>query len=116
LLRPALDARRLSSAAALRDRRNGRLARACGLVTARQMPGTAKGVLFVTLEDETGCVNVIVRPELLERQRRETLDSQLLAVSGVWQCESDVRHLVAQYLEDLTPLIAGLRTESREFH
>ncbi|AOJ70086.1 MULTISPECIES: error-prone DNA polymerase [Burkholderia] len=116
LLRPALDARRLSSAAALRDRRNGQLARACGLVTARQMPGTAKGVLFVTLEDETGCVNVIVRPELLERQRRETLDSRLLAVSGVWQCESDVRHLVAQYLEDLTPLIAGLRTESREFH
>ncbi|AOJ02987.1 DNA polymerase [Burkholderia mayonis] len=116
LLRPELDARRLSSAAALRDRRNGRLARACGLVTARQMPGTAKGVLFVTLEDETGCVNVIVRPELLERQRRETLDSRLLAVSGVWQCESDVRHLVAQYLEDLTPLIAGLRTESREFH
>ncbi|WP_143295861.1 OB-fold nucleic acid binding domain-containing protein, partial [Burkholderia pseudomallei] len=99
-----------------RARRTGRLARACGLVTARQMPGTAKGVLFVTLEDETGCVNVIVRPELLERQRRETLDSQLLAVSGVWQCESDVRHLVAQYLEDLTPLIAGLRTESREFH
>ncbi|WP_063532916.1 error-prone DNA polymerase [Burkholderia sp. MSMB1589WGS] len=116
LLRPALDARRLSSAAALRDRRNGQLARACGLVTARQMPGTAKGVLFVTLEDETGSVNVIVRPELLERQRRETLDSRLLAVSGVWQCESDVRHLVAQYLEDLTPLIAGLRTESREFH
>ena len=82
----------------------------------RQMPGTAKGVMFMTLEDETGCVNLIVRPELLARQRRETLDSRLLAVSGVWQVASDVRHLVAQHFEDLTPLLGGLRTSSREFH
>ncbi|MBR8310090.1 error-prone DNA polymerase [Burkholderia cenocepacia] len=116
LLRPALRARRLSSAAELRDRPDGRLARACGLVTARQMPGTAKGVIFMTLEDETGCVNVIVRPELLARQRREALDSRLLAASGVWQVVSDVRHLVAQHFEDLTPLLGGLRTSSREFH
>ena len=116
LLRPALRARRLSSAAELHDRPDGRLARACGLVTARQMPGTAKGVMFMTLEDETGCVNLIVRPELLARQRRETLDSRLLAASGVWQVASDVRHLVVQYFEDLTPLLGGLRTSSREFH
>ncbi|KUZ78801.1 DNA polymerase [Burkholderia ubonensis] len=116
LLRPALRERRLSSAAELRDRPDGRLARACGLVTARQMPGTAKGVMFMTLEDETGCVNLIVRPELLARQRRETLDSRLLAASGVWQVVSDVRHLVAQHFEDLTPLLGGLRTSSREFH
>ncbi|KVE38780.1 error-prone DNA polymerase [Burkholderia sp. TSV86] len=116
LLRAVLDARRLSSAQALRACRDGRLARACGLVTARQMPSTAKGVLFVTLEDETGCVNVIVKPELLERQRRETLDSQLLAVSGVWQSDHGVAHLVAQYLEDLTALLGDLRTSSREFH
>ncbi|AIO25004.1 error-prone DNA polymerase [Burkholderia cepacia] len=116
LLRSELRARRLSSAAELHDRPDGRLARACGLVTARQMPGTAKGVMFMTLEDETGCVNLIVRPELLARQRRETLDSRLLAVSGVWQVASDVRHLVAQHFEDLTPLLGGLRTSSREFH
>ncbi|AOI79715.1 error-prone DNA polymerase [Burkholderia sp. NRF60-BP8] len=116
LLRPALRARRLSSAAELRDRPDGRLARACGIVISRQMPGTAKGVIFMTLEDETGCVNVIVRPELLARQRREALDSQLLAASGVWQVVSDVRHLVAQHFEDLTPLLGGLRTSSREFH
>ncbi|KVM61350.1 DNA polymerase [Burkholderia ubonensis] len=116
LLRPALRERRLSSAAELHDRPDGRLARACGLVTARQMPGTAKGVMFMTLEDETGCVNLIVRPELLARQRRETLDSRLLAASGVWQVVSDVRHLVAQHFEDLTPLLGGLRTSSREFH
>ncbi|KKL36953.1 DNA polymerase [Burkholderia contaminans FFH2055] len=116
LLRPELRVRRLSSAAELHDRPDGRLARACGLVTARQMPGTAKGVMFMTLEDETGCVNLIVRPELLARQRRETLDSRLLAASGVWQVASDVRHLVVQHFEDLTPLLGGLRTSSREFH
>ncbi|MBU9556424.1 error-prone DNA polymerase [Burkholderia multivorans] len=116
LLRPALRARRLSSAAELRDRPDGRLARACGIVISRQMPGTSNGVMFMTLEDETGCVNVIVRPELLARQRRETLDSQLLAASGVWQVVSDVRHLVAQHFEDLTPLLGGLRTSTREFH
>ena len=116
LLRSELRARRLSSAAELHDRPDGRLARACGLVTARQMPGTAKGVMFMTLEDETGCVNLIVRPELLARQRRETLDSRLLAASGVWQVASDVRHLVVQHFEDLTPLLGGLRTSSREFH
>ncbi|MBZ5793382.1 error-prone DNA polymerase [Burkholderia contaminans] len=116
LLRPELRARRLSSAAELHDRPDGRLARACGLVTARQMPGTAKGVMFMTLEDETGCVNLIVRPELLARQRRETLDSRLLAASGVWQVASDVRHLVVQHFEDLTSLLGGLRTSSREFH
>ncbi|MBR8304118.1 error-prone DNA polymerase [Burkholderia dolosa] len=115
LLRPALRAQRLSSSAELRDRPNGRLARACGIVIARQMPGTAKGVLFMTLEDETGCVNVIVRPELLARQRRETLDSRLLAASGVWQVVSNVRHLVAQHFEDLTPMLGGLHTWSREF-
>ncbi|MBU9440665.1 error-prone DNA polymerase [Burkholderia multivorans] len=116
LLRPALRARRLSSAAELRDRPDGRLARACGIVISRQMPGTSNGVMFMTLEDETGCVNVIVRPELLARQRRETLDSQLLAASGVWQVVSEVRHLVAQHFEDLTPLLGGLRTSTREFH
>ncbi len=116
LLRAELSRRRLASAEALRDCRNAGLARACGIVTARQMPGTAKGTLFVTLEDETGCVNVIVRRELIERQRREVLDARLLAVYGVWQAEHDVRHLIAQYLEDLTPLLGGLRTSSREFH
>ncbi|WP_435575123.1 error-prone DNA polymerase [Burkholderia plantarii] len=116
LLRDALRARRLSSAEELSVHRNKRLARACGIVTARQMPGTAKGTLFVTLEDETGSVNVIVRRELIERQRREILDARLLAVYGVWQSENEVRHLIAQYLEDLTPLLGGLRTSSREFH
>ncbi|CAN0623667.1 Error-prone DNA polymerase [Burkholderia multivorans] len=116
LLRPALDARRLRTAQALSRCRNGQLARGCGLVTARQRPGTAKGVLFVTLEDETGCVNVIVWPKVLETQRREALHASLLAVYGVWQCEGEVRHLIAHQLVDLTPLLNGLRYSSRNFH
>jgi error-prone DNA polymerase len=116
LLRPALLELRLMSAATLRDYRNGRLARGCGLVTVRQRPGTAKGVMFVTIEDETGNVNVIVWPSLLEKQRREALGSTLLAVYGTWQCEGEVRHLVAQRLVDMSHLLGGLTSVSRDFH
>jgi error-prone DNA polymerase len=116
LLRPALLEQRLMSAATLRSYKNGRLARGCGLVTVRQRPGTAKGVMFVTIEDETGNVNVIVWPSLLEKQRREALGSTLLAVYGTWQCEGEVRHLVAQRLVDMSYLLGGLTNVSRDFH
>jgi error-prone DNA polymerase len=115
LLRAQLDQRRLMSAAHLHAYRNGRPARACGLVTVRQRPGTAKGVMFVTLEDETGNVNVIVWPGLLEKQRPEALGAALLAVYGKWQCEGEVRHLVAQRLVDMSHLLQGLMTVSRDF-
>ena len=86
----------------------------------RQQPQTAKGVVFVTLEDETGTVNVIVWKSLRERQRSELLRSRLLAVYGVWQRDEDsggqVRHLIAKRLKDLTPLLGELATHSREFH
>ena len=116
LLRPQLSEQRLLSAGELHDFPNGRLARACGIVTVRQQPGTASGVVFVTLEDETGTVNVIVWPALKERQRRELVHSRLLAVYGVWQREGEVRHLVAHRLRDLTPLLGRLSTHSRDFH
>ena len=115
LLRAQLLTRRLMPAATLRTYRNGKLARGCGLVTVRQRPGTAKGVMFVTLEDETGNVNVIVWPGLLEKQRREALGSSLLAVYGTWQCQGEVRHLVAQRLVDLSHLLGGLTSVSRDF-
>ncbi|MFT4438845.1 error-prone DNA polymerase [Caballeronia sp. 15715] len=115
LLRPQLLEARLMTAATLRTYRNGKLARGCGLVTVRQRPGTAKGVMFVTLEDETGNVNVIVWPSLLEKQRREALSATLLAVYGTWQCEGEVRHLVAQRLVDMSHLLGGLATVSRNF-
>ncbi|SOF01736.1 Helix-hairpin-helix motif-containing protein, partial [Burkholderia sp. OK233] len=116
LLRPQLLANRLMPASTLRTYRDGRLARGCGLVTVRQRPGTAKGVMFVTLEDETGNVNVIVWPGLLEKQRQEALGASLLAVYGTWQCQGEVRHLVAQRLVDMSHLLGTLVTLTRNFH
>ena len=115
LLRPQLLANRLMPASTLRTYGDGRLARGCGLVTVRQRPGTAKGVMFVTLEDETGNVNVIVWPSLLEKQRKEALGASLLAVYGTWQCQGEVRHLVAQRLVDMSHLLGGLTSTSRDF-
>ena len=115
LLRPQLLANRLMPASTLRSYPNGRLARACGIVTVRQRPGTAKGVIFITIEDETGNVNVIVWPTLLERQRKEVLGASLLAVYGVWQREGEVQHLVAHRLVDMSHLLGGLQSTSRDF-
>ena len=116
LLRPRLSQQRLCSSEELRGFPNGRLARACGIVTVRQQPETASGVIFVTLEDETGSVNVIVWRSVRERFRRELLQARLLAVYGVWQREGEVCHLVAHHLRDLTPLLGRLATRSRDFH
>lgn len=115
LLRQQLLARRFLPAAALADFQDGQLARACGIVTVRQRPGTAKGVLFMTLEDETGNVNVIVWPNLVERQRREVLNAPLLGVYGIWQRQGEVRHLVAKRLVDLSSMLGRLGTRSRNF-
>ncbi|MCO5397952.1 error-prone DNA polymerase [Ralstonia soli] len=116
LLRARLERMRFATAATLAGYRNGQLARACGIVTVRQRPGTANGTIFVSIEDETGAINVILWPHLIERQRREVLNAQLLGVYGKWQCERETRHLVAQHLVDLTPLLGRLATSSRDFH
>jgi error-prone DNA polymerase len=115
LLRKRLLEQRFMPASTLNDYKNGQLARACGIVTVRQRPGTAKGVLFVTLEDETGNVNVIVWPSLVEQQRKEVLGAALLGVYGVWQREGEVRHLVAKRLVDMSVLLGRLDTTSRNF-
>lgn len=115
LLREQLAAFKVQPAAVLKDYPNGRLARASGIVTHRQRPETAKGVVFVTLEDETGAVNVIVWPQVVEAQRRALLASTLLTVYGVWQCEGEVRHLVAKKLVDHSELLNGLAAPSRNF-
>src|SRR3990167_6454132 len=116
LLRERLQARRFMTAAALKDAPDGRLVRACGIVTGRQQPETSKGVVFVTLEDETGVVQVIVWKALRERQRNALVRSRLMAVHGVWQREGEVCNLIAGHLEDLTPLLGRLATERRAFH
>ncbi|MCX7294005.1 error-prone DNA polymerase [Janthinobacterium sp.] len=115
LLRRQLLEQRFMPASALASYTDGQLARACGIVTVRQRPGTAKGVIFMTLEDETGTVNVIVWPDLVESQRREVLSAPLLGVYGVWQREGIVRNLVAKRLVDMSHLLGRLRTSSRDF-
>jgi len=116
LLRERLAAFKVQPAAVLASYRSGQLARASGLVTHRQRPETAKGVVFVTLEDETGAVNVIVWPAVARAQRRPLLASTLLTVYGVWQREGEVRHLIAQRLVDHSVLLHGLVARSRNFH
>ena len=96
--------------------RHGQLVRASGLVTHRQRPETAKGVVFVTLEDDTGAVNVIVWPKVAALQRQPLLAAHLLTVYGVWQREGEVRHLIAHKLVDHSALLQGLVTKSRNFH
>jgi error-prone DNA polymerase len=119
LLRPLLDKKQVLSAAvlyALPVDATGRRVRACGLVTVRQQPGTAKGIVFVTLEDETGSVNVIVRKTLRDSQRAPLLQSKLMAVYGEWQRVGEVRHLLAHLLRDVSHLLGPLATSSRDFH
>ena len=84
--------------------------------TCRQRPGTASGVIFVTLEDETGNINVIIWNNVLEKQRRELLGSTLLGVGGQIQREGEVIHLVAARLFDYSALLGNLETASRDFH
>jgi error-prone DNA polymerase len=119
LLRERLAAFKVQPAAALRGCRSGQLARASGLVTHRQRPETAKGVVFVTLEDETGAVNVIVWPDVAEAQRKPLLGSTLLTVYGLWQREGEgeraVMHLIARKLVDHSALLQGLVAHSRDF-
>lgn len=92
------------------------LARGAGLVTCRQRPGTAKGTLFVTLEDETGLTNVIVRPELFEQQRRILLGARLMGVFGQISRQGRVVHLVASRVVDHSELLGALQARSRDFH
>jgi error-prone DNA polymerase len=122
LLRPRLARMKLLSASELHDLPHDRRVGACGIVTVRQQPQTANGTIFVTIEDETGPVNVIVWKHVRERQRDALLHSRLMAVRGVWQRDVDsggqVRHLIAEQLEDLTPLLGrlGRLDGSRDFH
>ena len=116
LLRALLEARRYTTALALRALSNNAVARCAGIVTGRQRPGTASGVVFLTLEDETGLANVIVHPKLAEGQRRELLSARLLGIFGIVQREGEVVHLIAKRLVDHSDLLGQLPTSSRDFH
>jgi error-prone DNA polymerase len=116
LLRSQLAAQRFITAAELRRLPDRALARAAGIVTCRQRPGTASGVMFVTVEDETGLANIIVHKDLQERQRSEVLGATLLGIYGQVSREGEVIHLIARRLVDRSPLLGALTPRSRDFH
>ncbi len=116
LLRSRLTRQRLLSAAALRQLPHASLARCAGIVASRQRPASASGVVFVTLEDETGNTNVIIWPDLAQRQRRELLSATLLAVYGIVQRQGTVIHLQARRLVDFSHWLGALNPRSRDFH
>jgi len=116
LLRRHLSARRFLTAADLAASGDRALVRAAGIVVGRQRPGTATGIVFVTLEDESGWSNIVVQPWLVEKQRKELLGATLLGVYGQLQREGRVVHLVAKRLVDLSAWLGRLETSSRDFH
>ena len=116
LLRGRLDSLGLCRAADLRTAPNGQPARAAGLVVSRQRPSTASGIIFMTLEDETGHINVVVRQKVSGRHRREVQGARLLAVHGAVERQGEVVHLMAHRLEDHSRLLGRLETRSRDFH
>ena len=115
-LRSKLRARRFKRSSELRGLEHGTRVAFAGLVTMRQRPQTASGVTFITLEDEDGLVNAVIWQHVAERQRREFLESKLMAIEGRMEHADGVQHLIATRLENLTPLLSGLTTTSRDFH
>ena len=115
LLRPVLKRRRAISARELHEKPHGSRVRACGLITMRQRPMTASGTIFLTLEDETGCVNTVIWPRLFEKQRAEILTASVLAVDGVVETDGDVHHLIASRVHDFSFLAENLQSRSRDF-
>ncbi|SEE65151.1 DNA polymerase III, alpha subunit /error-prone DNA polymerase, DnaE-like [Rhizobiales bacterium GAS188] len=104
-LRKELGAFGVIPCAALQDARDGSRAAVAGLVLVRQRPGSAKGVMFITLEDETGIANLIVRPNQFEKQRRVVLGSQLMTCKGRIQKASGVIHVVAEHMVDQSAML-----------
>ena len=116
LLRQALRAIRCKSSRELQAVEHGRPVSIAGLVIGRQRPQTASGVIFVTLEDEFGLVNVVVWHDLAERQRRVLVQSQMLRIDGHLETVDGVRHVIAGRLTDMTTMLTGLDIRSRDFH
>lgn len=115
LLRPHLP-RRLLTMAQWENLAHKRRCQVAGLVTNRQRPGTASGVVFLTLEDETGVSNLVVWPRVLEKYRAEVLQGRLLLASGHMERDGRVRHLIVDRLQAQDHLLGRLRTVSRDFH
>jgi error-prone DNA polymerase len=116
LVRDQLARDRITPAAELKDLKPGRWVKVAGLVLIRQRPGTASGIVFVTLEDETGVANLIVRPEIYDRHRPAARHAMLLQADGYLERQGQVIHIMAKRLFDRSDLLAGHRFKSRDFH
>jgi len=115
LVRHRLDRYRYVQAGRLRDMESGQGISVAGLVITKQRPGTASGVTFVTLEDETGHINLVVWKHIAERDRAALLNARLMGVRGELQIESGVIHVIARKLIDHTSMLGDLEVKSRDF-
>jgi error-prone DNA polymerase len=115
LLRPWLRQRQIHSSQELRALRDGAAVHVSGLITHLQQPGTAAGVTFISLEDETGIANVIVWPQVFATQHQAALNASLLVVSGTLQHHDNVIHVVARRLHDRSRWLHSLPRRSRDF-
>ncbi len=114
-LRPTLQARRMVTCADLQHIRDGRRVIVPGIVLVRQKPGSAKGVMFITIEDETGVANLILWPDRFEKQRRLVLSAGMIACHGRVQREGEVIHVVTDRLEDLSDLLRSVGERDEAF-
>ena len=116
LVREELSKRRVLTSKQLMEQPHGRWVKVAGLVLIRQRPGTASGIVFETLEDETGVVNLIVKPEIYDRYRPAARHAGLLQADGYVQRSGQVVHVLAKRLHDVSHLLAGYELRSRDFH
>jgi error-prone DNA polymerase len=116
LVREVLDRQNIASAGRVKLLRHGSRVSVCGLVLIRQRPGTASGVVFITLEDETGIVNLIVRPHLFDRYRQAARYAAIMQCDGWVERQGEVIHVSARRMMDRSDLIRGVHFHSRDFH
>jgi error-prone DNA polymerase len=118
-IRPMLEQRGAVRAAELRDKKkwpHGSRAAVGGMVLVRQRPGTASGIVFMTLEDETGTANLIVRPHVYQRDRRAARHGVVVLARGAVERQGDVVHILVHALEDADRAVAELAVRARNFH
>ncbi len=113
-MRGALRAKGMVTAVELKNLPDGRHVKIAGLVLFRQRPGTAKGTIFITVEDETGAANLIVWPKIAAQYRRAVFGAKVLLCEGVLQKESDVIHVVSRHLTDWTAMLKNLQPGQSE--
>ncbi|MEZ6137218.1 MAG: error-prone DNA polymerase [Pirellulaceae bacterium] len=115
-VRPQLDALRVTTAQELKSSADGKYLRVAGLVLLRQRPSTAKGITFVTLEDETGSMNLVLKPQIWQKHFKVARRSNAWLVHGILENREGVIHIVVGRIEDLTELVGDLIQRSRDFH